>query len=115
MSDYFNRKLFDKSFKIQSNKKHLNSHYHKSLSMSIISRHSVTNPDFVYTDDILKNSVLDYNKKFKIYKIIFKWKLHFLHTIVSVKLNLIRCRMLFPILFKRFLIIKNYLFREAWT
>ena len=62
MSDYFNCKLCDKSIKTKSKKKHLNSQYHKSLSMSIISRDSVTNPDFLHIESILKNYILDHKK-----------------------------------------------------
>ena len=58
MSDYFICKLCDKSFKIKSKKKHLKSKYHKSLSMSIISRYSVTNPDFYQIENVLKIYVL---------------------------------------------------------
>ena len=87
MSDHFNCKLCDKSIKIKSKKKHLNSQYHKSLSTSIISIYSVTNPDFLHIDNVLTNYVLDYNKKFAFYTIICKWKLHFSDTIVSVKSN----------------------------
>ena len=54
MSDYFNCKLCDKSIKIKSKNKHLNSLKHKYLSMSIISRYSVINPDFLNIDNILK-------------------------------------------------------------
>ena len=54
MSDYFNCKLCDKSIKIKSKKKYLISQYLKSLSMSIISRYSVTNPDFLHIKNILK-------------------------------------------------------------
>ena len=61
MSDYFNCNLCDKSIKIKSKKKHLNSQYHKSLSMSRISRYSVINPDFLHIGNILTNYVLDFN------------------------------------------------------
>ena len=87
MSDYFNCKLCDKTIKIKSKKKHLKSQYHKSSSMSIISRYSVTNPDFLHMDNVLKIYVLDYNKKFANYLIICKWNLHFPDTIVSFKSN----------------------------
>ena len=87
MSYYFNCKLCDKSNEIKSKKKHLNSQYHKTLSVSIISRYSVTNPDFLHIENLLKNYVLDYNKKFAFYLIICKWKIHFSDTIVSVKSN----------------------------
>ena len=53
--------------------------------MSIISRYSVTNTDFLHMENILKNYVLEYNKKFVFYLIICKWKLLFSDTIVSVK------------------------------
>ena len=55
MSDYFNCKLCDKSIKIKSKKNHSNSQYHKSLSMSIICRYSITNPDFLHIENIIKN------------------------------------------------------------
>ena len=86
MSDYFNCKLCDKSIKIKSKKKHLISQYHKSLSMCIFSRYSVTNPDFLQIENLLKY-VLEYNKKFAFYLIIFIWKLHLWDTFVSVKSN----------------------------
>ena len=85
MSEDFNCKLCDKSSKIKSKKNHLNLQYHKSSSKSIISRYSVTNPDFLNMDSILKNYVLEYNKKISFYLIICKWKTHFSNTIVSVK------------------------------
>ena len=88
MGDYLKFKLCDKSLEIKSKKKHLNSQYHKSSCMSIISRYSVTNPDFLNIDNILKNYVLEYIKKFAVYLNICKWKLHFSDTIVSVKSNM---------------------------
>ena len=54
MSEDFNFKLCDKSNKIKFKKKHLNSKYHNSCIMSIISRHCVTNPNFLHIEDILK-------------------------------------------------------------
>ena len=85
MSDYFNCKLCDKSIKIKSKKKHLNSQYHKDLCMSIKCRHSVTNPDFLHTEDTLKNYVDCYYKKFGFYLILCKGKLHFTNTIINIK------------------------------
>ena len=87
MSDYFNCKLCDKSTKIKSKKKHSNSQYLKFLSMSILSRYSVTNPDFLHIENIFKNSVLDYNEKLAFYLIIYKWKVHFSDTNISVESN----------------------------
>ena len=85
MSNYFHCELCDKSIKIRSKKKHLNSQYHKSLSECIISKYTVDNPSFFHMEDILKNYVDDYNKKFVLYLIICKWKLHFSDTIIYVK------------------------------
>ena len=87
MSDYFHCELCNKSIKLRSKKKHLNSRYHKSLSESIISKYSVENPSFLHMEDILKKYVDDYNKKFVLYIIICKWKLHFSDTIINVKSN----------------------------
>ena len=85
MSNYFNCKLCDKSIKYKSKKKHLNSQYDKSLSMSIISRYIITTPDFLQIEMILKKYALDFNKKFDCYLIICKWKLHFSSTFIDVK------------------------------
>ena len=85
MINYFHCELCDKSIKIRSKKKHLNSQYHKSLTESIISKYTVDNPSFLHMKDILKNYVDDYNKKFVFYIIICKWKLHFSDTIINIK------------------------------
>ena len=87
MNKYFICKLCDKSIEIKSKNKHLSFKYHKSLSMSIISRYSVTNPDFLHIKFVLKIYVLDYIEKFGFYLIICEWKLHFSDTIISVKPN----------------------------
>ena len=55
--------------------------------MSIISKYSVTNPDFLNIDNILKKYVLDYNKKFAFYLIECKWTLHFSDKITNARSN----------------------------
>ena len=86
MSDYFNCKVCDKSITIKSRRKHLNSLNHKSLSMSIIFRYSVTSPDFLHIENILKIYNLEY-KKVSFHLIMCKWKLLFSDTIVNVESN----------------------------
>ena len=88
MREYFNCKLCDKSIKIISKKKHLNSTNRQNLKDSIIFRYILQKPDFLQIDNILQNYVLDYNKKFESYTHICKWILHFSDTIVSVKSHL---------------------------
>ena len=85
MNGYFHCDLCDKSIKSRSKKKHLNSQYHKSLTESIICKYTVENPSFLHVEDILKNFVDDYNKKFEFYLIFCKWKLHFPDTIIIIK------------------------------
>ena len=85
MSKYFYCELCDKSIRIKSKKRHLNSQYHKSLTKSIISKYTVENPNFLHMQDILKIYVDAYNKKFILYIIICKWKLHFSDTIINIK------------------------------
>ena len=85
MSDYFHCELREKSIKIRSKKKHLNSKNHKSLTKSIICKYTIENPSFLHIENILKNYVNDYNKKFEFYLISCKWKLHFSDTIINVK------------------------------
>ena len=85
MSDYFHCDLCDKSIRIRSKKKHLNSQSHKSLTRSIICKYTVENPSFFHMNDILKKYVDDYNKKFEFYLISCKWKLHFSDTIINIK------------------------------
>ena len=63
MGYYFICDVCDKFFKTKSKKKHLNSQYHKSLSMSLINRYTVKNPDFFQIQKVLKNYVFDFNKK----------------------------------------------------
>ena len=45
------------------------------------------NPSFLHMQDILKKYVDDYNKKFVLYIIICKWKLHFSDTTINIKSN----------------------------
>ena len=85
MSNYFHCELCDKSIKIRSKKRHLNSQYHKSSTKSIDSKYTVENRSFLRMKDILKKYVDDYNKKFVLYIIICKWKLHFSDTIINIK------------------------------
>ena len=54
MSDCFNCKLCDKSVKIKSIKKIINSLYHQASTKSIIPRYYITNPIFLDVEDILK-------------------------------------------------------------
>ena len=54
MSNYFHCELCDKSIKVRSKKKHLNSQYHKSLNKSLICKYTVKNPSFLHVEDILK-------------------------------------------------------------
>ena len=85
MSNSFNCKLCDKSTKMKSKKRLLNSQYHKSSTMSIISRYSVTNPNFLHIEDVIKIYVDEYSKKIGFYLIFCKWNLHFTNTIIIVK------------------------------
>ena len=85
MNGYFHCDLCDKSIKIRSKKKHLNSQYHKSLTRSIICKYTVKNPSFLHIEEILKNFVDDYIKKFQFYLIFCKWKLSFSDTTINVK------------------------------
>ena len=85
MSNYFHCDCCDKLIRIRSKKMHLNSQSHKSISRSIICKHTVKNPSFLHMNDILEKCVDDYNKKFVLYIIICKWKLHFSDTITNVK------------------------------
>ena len=85
MSNYFHCDLCDKSIKMRSKKRHINSANHKSLNRSIICKYTIENPSFLHIENILKKYVDDYNKKFVLYIIICKWKLHFSDTIINVK------------------------------
>ena len=54
MSNYFLCELCDKSIKIRSKKRHLNSQYHKSSTKSIISKYTVENPSFFALERYIK-------------------------------------------------------------
>ena len=79
--------LCDISGKIKSKKRHLNSQPHKHLDKQVINRYHVENPDFIQIENILKNYVHDYNKKFDFCAVICKWKVHFSNKIIYVKTN----------------------------
>ena len=85
MSNYFHCELCDKTIKIRSKKKHLNSQYHKSLTESIICKYTVEKPSFFQIEELLQNFVDEYNKKFEFFLIFCKWKLHFSDTIFIIK------------------------------
>ena len=53
--------------------------------MSIISRYSVTNPNFLHLEEILENYVDDYKKKFGLSLILCKWNLQVSDIIINVK------------------------------
>ena len=58
MSDCFTWKLFDKTFKIKSKKKHQKVQYHQALTKSIISRYYITNQIFLDVEDIQQKQIL---------------------------------------------------------
>ena len=55
MNDYFKCELCDKSIRIKSKKKHLNSTIYNYLSDSIIFRYIIQIPDFLKVDNTLKD------------------------------------------------------------
>ena len=59
--------------------------YHKLLIKILISRHSVSNPNFLHIENILKNYVNDYNKSFRFYLNKCKWELPLTNNIINVK------------------------------
>ena len=112
MTDYFNCKLCDKSIKIKSKKKHLNSKYHDFWSTRIICPYIITNPHFLQIEGILKSFIHDNNKKFVFYINICKWKLHFSERIISVK-NDKWCRLSADFYLREFLLSKNKFFERC--
>ena len=85
MSECFHCDLCDRSIKIKSKKKHINSQYHESITWSIICKYTVKNPSFLHVEDLLKKFVDDCNKKFEFYIIFCKWKLLFSDALINVK------------------------------
>ena len=85
MKGCFHCDLCDRSIKIRSKKKHLNSQYHESLTKSINSKYTIKNPSFLNIEEMLTNFGDDYNKKFEFYLILCKWKLKFSDTIINIK------------------------------
>ena len=62
MIDFFHCKFCGKSIKMKSEKIQINSRYNISLSMSITSGYSVTNPDCRHIGELLEIYINDYNK-----------------------------------------------------
>ena len=63
ISDYYCN-YGDKSVKIRYKKKHLTTLNHQVLTKSYFSRYYVTIHKFLHIEHILKNYVIEYNKKF---------------------------------------------------
>ena len=85
MNGYFRCDICDQSIKIRPRNRHLNSKNHKSLTNTIVCNYNIENPSFLHIENILKNYVDDYNKKFVSFLIFCKWKLHFSDTIIIIK------------------------------
>ena len=66
-------------------KRHINSEHHKLLTKSIITNYMVENPNFFNMKEILKKYIDNYNKKFVLYIINIKWKVHFLDSVIDIK------------------------------
>ena len=84
MGDYFCNGC-DKRIILKSTKKNIKTKSHASFSMSIINKYCVKNPQPFEIEEILKQLVNDYNKKFEMYHIKCEWKSQFVDTIILVK------------------------------
>ena len=76
----------DKIKDTKSKKKHLISKSHEYLSISLVYKISVKNPELNKIKEILKKHINDYSKKFEFFHRICEWKLHFKNEITT-KLN----------------------------
>ena len=84
MGDYYCNAC-DKSIKLKTMKKHINTKSHADLSMSIINRYCVKHPQLFEIEEIIKRHVDDCNKKFEMYHIKCEKKRKFVDTIIHVK------------------------------
>ena len=50
------------------------------FSESIINKFFIKNPELVKTEEMLKKHVENYNRRFEVFEIVCKWKLHFVDT-----------------------------------
>ena len=67
----------------KSKKKHLISKSHEYLSMSLVYKISVKNPELNKIKELLKKHINDYGKKFEFFHKNSEWKIHFKNEITT--------------------------------
>ena len=75
----------DRTIKLRSKKKHLNTNLHRTYSNCIRNRYYIKNPEFFQIENILNKHISDYLKRFEFFIIICEWKIVFEQTTISVK------------------------------
>ena len=88
MSEHYDCKICDKSIKIISKKKHLDSKEQYFSDKNTVARYYIKNPDFFQIENLLQSYVLNHDKKFGLYSFMCQWKLNFSDTIINIKLPL---------------------------
>ena len=58
-------------------KSHLKSELHMNNEGTVINKYSITSSELCQINDIIKNNVYIYNRRFEIYEIVCNWKLVF--------------------------------------
>ena len=87
MSDCFKCKSCDKSTKIKSKIKYLKPQYHQALTKIKISRYYFTNSSFLHLEDLLKEYVNDYIKKFEILIFLCNFEIKFKDITFDFKIS----------------------------
>ena len=96
----------DKTIKLRSKKKHLQTKFHKTYADCIIARYQIQNSEFLDTVKILRKHISDYSKKFIFFITRCQCKLIFDidKTNVSIEPDIYKTHLLFE--FRRYLLEK---------
>ena len=76
--------LCNKSIQLKYKKRHLKSELHMDKETSIINKYIITNPELCQINDIVKNYVDDYSRKFVYYTVVSNWNLMFDNGVTMV-------------------------------
>ena len=84
--NYYYCFLSNKVIELKNRKSHFESELHMKNEKTVINKYTIMNPELCQINNIIKNNVNNYNRKFIFYEIVCNWKLVFYNDIsIDVK------------------------------
>ena len=74
---YYYCELCNKSIALKHKCSHYKSKLHRDIDKSIINKYNIMNPELKEINDIIKDYVNDYNRKFEYYTVVCNWNFMF--------------------------------------